>query len=68
MAEAPDDQSCAVCRFYVDVVGECHRYPPLVAAPAIRSMGAWPAVSADAWCGEFGKIKEGPPAVPIEKE
>ncbi len=63
MAEAPDDQSCAVCRYYVDVVGECHRYPP-VQYQGIEAVGHWPKVAPDAWCGEFGKIPGSPPAIP----
>ncbi len=70
MAEAPDDQSCAVCRYYVDVVGECHRYPPELehqSGTVARLEARWPPVPADAWCGEFGKIPGSPPAIPTHK-
>jgi hypothetical protein len=52
---APDEH-CKDCRYAVGdeksfLTGrmECHRFPP-----ALKGVDAFPEVSPDAWCGEFG--------------
>jgi hypothetical protein len=67
MALAPDDQSCAVCRYYLE--GFCHRHPPSVSLATAeyrmpssgqRVTVQWPPVNADDWCGEFAKVQATP--------
>lgn len=48
-AKKPKRDTCAGCRFFH--VNQCRRYPPGFVAEA--SMGAFPRVAADYWCGEF---------------
>ena len=68
MANLPDGESCAQCRYFIDAVSECRRNPPSVwlatasyreasRAHAARVTVTWPTVKPSEWCGEFGKIK-----------
>ena len=80
MANLPDDESCALCRFYINDESECRRHPPSVwlATASYREAGrdkaqrvtvTWPSVKPDDWCGEFLKSKNVivPPIVAEEK-
>jgi hypothetical protein len=70
MTLAPDDQSCAQCRYYLgEDDGFCHRNPPSIWLPTAeygqpdsmrRITAQWPPVSADDWCGEFAKLQVTP--------
>ena len=79
MTLAPDDQSCAQCRYYLAPPGGggfCHRNPPSVWLPtaeyrqsdkAQRITVEWPAVRPDDWCGEFGKLTAQPTRKPKDQ-
>ena len=56
---------CGSCLFWIEdsaggspPVGACHRYPPAVLGrePGKRPSGAWPAVNAEEFCGEFLEV------------
>ena len=59
----PDDESCAICKFYSDPF--CMRYPPVpLFGSSFGQAGSgvpklqvyWPEMKPDAWCGEFSKV------------
>lgn len=71
MANLPDDESCAQCRYFINDVSECRRNPPSVwlatasyreasRAHSARVNVTWPTVKPDDWCGQFLKVKMQP--------
>jgi hypothetical protein len=44
--------TCANCRSYFPVVGECHRFPPTVIVGS-QLFPSWPLIHADDWCAEW---------------
>lgn len=53
MGEKPQ---CGSCRFFSN--GYCVRYAPRAIPNLYSSMGIWPLVMKDYWCGEFEPAKE----------
>jgi hypothetical protein len=64
-------EQCSLCRFWLNWdsemtnLGECHRFPPRVAAAHQGDVGdesaddrRWPLTSPDDWCGEFQRPRD----------
>jgi hypothetical protein len=75
-------EQCSACRFWLNWdsemtnLGECHRFPPRMAAiyrsdagegsaATVRPAdGGWPLTAPDDWCGEFQRSAGAPPSAP----
>jgi hypothetical protein len=54
---------CIYCRFFQprsglpNDPGQCRRNPPvLVPKPALQSIGLWPPVTEESWCGQYAAL------------
>lgn len=53
-----DAMTCATCRFWAVIAGECRRHAPIVIP--LKVVRVWPETSGSHWCGDHEFAKETP--------